>query len=247
MMEYFSKNPPPASEIRNFQTACRVMEGYRNEYRYPPEKTMVINGNPQLEIPFRVPMGEIDVDTRIPYPAKEVIVDSTSEEDQFYVKMIRVFWTGRIDRLCTMEGESWLMDHKTTTMLGEQYWDQFHLSQQMVGYLWACRTLGICDPVGLYLNVLAVPGARRKTIAFERKRFRYFDWHLVEWEQDVSQMVADFIANLARGHFPRNTNSCSGKYGRCPYFTVCNLPPHNRHAALEREFQPVTWSPLHER
>ena len=48
-------------------------------------------------------------------------------------------------------GRPWLIEHKTTGWLKDDWWTQYEMDSQLSGYIWAARQLGH-DVMGAYLN-----------------------------------------------------------------------------------------------
>jgi len=48
---------------------------------------------------------------------------------------------------------------------------------------------------------------------------------LQEWVEDTRNWVRRIEADTAGGYFPKNEGSCMGKFGPCPYLTICRTTP----------------------
>jgi hypothetical protein len=188
-------------------------------------------GKPQVEIYFELPLGEVEYDDAY---------------NGTHFDKIKVLWCGRIDLLVASDGKTWIMDHKTTTMLGETFFADFENSQQTIGYTWAAQQFLGTPVAGLYLNALAIRKPSKSGVAFERhtKRFPYDQSRLVEWQYNTLTLVSDFLSHLSRQYFPMQSKWCVGKYGKCPYFDVCTMPAEQRETMLTSNFyRDVTWTP----
>jgi hypothetical protein len=139
------------------------------------------------------------------------------------------------------------MDHKTTSMMGPQFFAEFEIAHQMYGYTRAGNELTKEKVVEFTINGL---GCRQPTKT--GKKFEFLR-HIVpvdysiydEWMQDTLTVVGNFLAYCRDGYFPKHTKWCVAKYGACQYRGVCTMPVANREIVLaSNEFRPVTWSPL---
>ena len=222
--EHFLLNPQPDDEWRTADLAVRVVDKYCNENIteiFTVNKDSI--GKPVVECGFAVPIGEIDG--------------------------IPIIWTGKIDVAITLEQGLWLMDHKTTSILGPTYFQQFYNAGQFIGYTWAYRQLTGQQPRGVLINAIAVrkPSKTGKEIEFARERIAYTNDQVNEWQNNTLNIIATFLGYCNSGYFPMHTAWCHAKYGVCPYFDVCTLPTAQREILLtSRAYKDVTWSPLND-
>jgi hypothetical protein len=250
ILDEFYKHPSSLEEWRTLDHCIGLFHRYNKTYPVEAEPFLVMPGT--IEMPFKIPIGTADLDCSLlawvadsPFDPKTV---PKCTKKLIYIRTLRLFWTGRIDLIIKFGPTLFVMDHKTSSILGPTFYDDFILSSQMMGYTWAGRKLGY-DVRGLYLDVL---GSRKPTksgiqFEFQRQRFFYAQDHLDEWERDTFTLITDFLEHLCRDYFPKTTKWCFGKYGRCQYWNVCTQLPDQRQALLESAaYQDVEWSPLNE-
>jgi len=163
--------------------------------------------------------------------------------------MVKVYWTGRIDAIVRHLNTVKVCDHKTTSMVGPSFYDDFNLSSQTIGYTWAAGHLfPELHVAGLYVNIIIgrKPSKAGTPHAYERQTYIYSVGHLTEWHRNTQVLVSDFISHLLRGYFPMQTKWCQSKYGPCQYYPTCTaLPGPSRDIVLDSTlYQDVTWSPL---
>jgi hypothetical protein len=229
-------------EYRNYSTAVDLITAYNNHYPVEAFEVLTLpNGRPAVEVPFAVPIGEvaIDADMWVRNPDGSVV--------NRYVGTIKVVWTGKIDLIYRRESRIYIMDHKTTSMMGPSYFKEFDLSSQVYGYLWAASKLLNQPIAGFIVNALAVrkQTPKGKRFEFERYPVPADDALIAEFVEDVLHDVSDFIEMCKREYLPKHTKWCVGKYGACPYTQVCALPPHSREIILmSGNFKTVEWDPL---
>jgi hypothetical protein len=231
IVKAFAKRPNPHEDWRTADRALAAIEAYNGRWPIDQEPFQVLKGT--VEMPFKIKLGEADLDT-------EVLIDIGF----VFVKKVIVYWTGKIDGMVDW-GVHLVMDHKTTSVLGEQFYKEFQLSSQMQGYVWAGRKLGF-NPQGLLLDVLALRKPTRTGVPteFQRQRYFYEEEHLDEWERDMFTLVTDFLEHLCRNYFPKSPKWCFGKYSQCQYWEVCTSRIDQRDNLLQEMYGPVTWSPL---
>ena len=249
--DYFEKNPPAFSDYRTADRACELLDKYAKNYppSQEPFQIHVVDGKPCIEKPFRVPIGSQEIKKRVPW-SEHMLVEDGEKTKATYIDTVHFMWTGKIDMVVKdHQGKTWILDHKTTSIAGPTFYQNFTLAQQMMGYTYATNYIypefGRCE--GLFLNALICrkPTKTGTGFAFDRQQFHYSDEHIAEWKRDVMSIASGFLSHLVEGYFPKVTAWCMGKYGKCPYFDVCSLSPDTRNVLLNSDnYAPVTWSPL---
>lgn len=222
LMAYVAENPLEADDFRTPTFASEVLAAYNSHYVSEPFTVLSANDNtPAVELSFAVPIGE--------------------------VQGIPCVWSGKIDVAILWEGRFWVMDHKTTSILGPTYFNQFYNSNQMIGYCWALERLINRPIAGALVNVLAIrrPTKTGKSIEFARQRFEYPTTRIEEWQHNTLNIIDDFFHMCNKDEFPMHSQWCIGKFGQCQYFDVCTVPSSQREMMLQSGlYEDITWSPL---
>lgn len=156
-------------------------------------------------------------------------------------------YTGKIDRIVELDGAYYIDDHKTTTMLRDDYFQQFEMSNQMIGYAALAELLSGIPIRGVRINALICSKVNTK---FERFTITYPPERIREWYEVLDAHMAD-IERAERATldgdplaFPANFNACAHKYGMCQFVSICTLAPKRRQYALEQDFPVNPWNPL---
>lgn len=219
----------PENDYRTISYLVEAVSKYLNDY--PAEAFEIAtlpSGEPAIECPFAMPIGTI--------------------ESSLWGR-ISIVWTGKIDMIYRSRGALGILDHKTTSMMGPQFFTEFEIAHQMYGY--NAATEFIMGEPSNYITINAL-GCRKPTVKGKGEKFE-FQRHTIpisgplleEWHTDSLALVSDFISHCERGYFPKATKWCVGKYGACQYRAVCSLAPEHRELALSTsEFRTVTWNPL---
>ena len=231
IVRYLDRDFGP-DEWRTAEHAVDTIMLYNKQWPKASEPYKLLEGT--TELPFKILLGKAELNSEV-----------TTHVGTFRVRNVYIYWTGIIDALIDY-GQVLVMDHKTTSILGPQFFDDFVLSSQMNGYVWSARKLGY-PAVGLLLDAIAGRKPTKTGVAHEYQRNRYFyeEEHLAEWERDTFTLITDFLEHLCRGYFPKSPKWCFGKYGRCQYWDICSQRPDRRMHALQSDlFKNVTWSPL---
>lgn len=230
-------------DFRTFSCAAELIRLYGQQYPFESfDLVKLSDGRPFVEVPFALPLGEIEVNARM------LVRDESGSVAERHVAIIKLVWTGRIDLAYRLDKRLYVLDHKTTSILGPSYFTTFEDSHQLIGYTWAAKQLLDQTPHGFVVNAIAVrrPTKTGKAFEFLRQAIAVSEWQLTEWQHDTISIVAKFVQGCQEGYLPKHRAWCVGKFGPCPYRSVCTLPPEQREVMLASgEFQDSTWSPLH--
>lgn len=175
---------------------------------------------------------------------------------------IPIVYTGKIDLPVMMDGDVYITDHKSSGMLGQQFWDRQRMSAQQRGYCWAFQELTGKTVKGFQVNGIRTkeppqyvtsdaPSGNKKYSktswwdeSLARQRFYLKDTDLVEWKRNTIAMVEEFFFHYANGYLPKRTESCV-RFGKCPFYDICILEPEDRGAYLySGEYTKNYWTPL---
>lgn len=269
ILRYFTENPAPPDEYRTPTTALEVLKHYRhrsNELLFPDYEWEILadEKGPLIERSFELPLGVLEVNVRIPslfsVGANTAGIELDETEGGLFVSHIHLAWSGRIDIIVRVNGRIRVGDHKTTSIVGDQFIQSFQLASQTIGYVWASQQLWpILHPTGFVLNAIALkkpakglslmdrgPRGGEPALSFFRSYFDYDDQRIADWQEDTVCTIEDFIHSLVRGRFPLNDRHCFDKFGQCPYHSVCTFDdPAVREKLLQSDaFRQVTWNPV---
>lgn len=150
-------------------------------------------------------------------------------------------YAGKIDRIIKIAGQFFVEDHKTTSMVGSNYFSQFDLDNQMMGYSMLGWSLIGTPVVGVRINLHAT---YKKESKFERQIISYSKERLLDWAANLRMWLERIQEAHRLGRFTRNYKACAGKYGQCPYASVCSMPPRLRARVLESDYIVKEWNPL---
>jgi hypothetical protein len=152
-----------------------------------------------------------------------------------------------MDMLYERENKLYIMDHKTTSIMGPSYFQDFELSSQVFGYLWAAERIFQRPISGFIVNGLGIRKPTKTGKAFELVRHAVNNDRslLEEWQRDTTHDISNYLQMCFDGYLPKRTKWCSGKYGQCQYFTVCQQAPESREFLINSgNYKEVTWNPL---
>lgn len=230
----FTKSPPPLDDYRNLGQAINCIHFYNEKYADEPFSILALADNkPLVESSFAVPLY-------------------TSENG------IQVVYCGRIDLVVKWDNQVFCIDHKTTSQLGDHFFQDKFMSAQLPGYCWAVEQTTNLKVAGYAINALrskappvklssgdpkAVAGWWMDSLARDRQYVR--SGQLDEWKLNAINLVDRFLWHYKRGYLPMETSWCFGRYGRCQYYGTCSLPLASRGVDLSStNYIDNEWTPL---
>ncbi len=157
-------------------------------------------------------------------------------------------WCGRIDsiRRVLRNGKVRVWDYKTTKAMGPTYFDQFEISFQFPGYVWAVNQMMTDEVREITVDVMYTVS---KKYEFFERTFRYDEFRLAEWHRNCLRITGR-IHELLENHlyepemWDKNWGDCT-RYGKCRFFTVHSLNPRGEGRLLELRdnFEVSRWDP----
>jgi hypothetical protein len=229
-----------------YEVIRKYQEHYKGEKLHPVEH----NGMPLVEFGFAVPISKFELDPSVFRTFGELTNSTEHEKFAFSTGSpvkVTVEWTGVIDLVSDVNGEVWLTDHKTTSIFSADFTEGFENAPQPLGYLHAINQLLGVPAKGFMLNGLICRKETKtgKGIEFTRRYFTYAPWQFEEFLHDITYHIEEFINNLYSGYFPARRAACLTKFGKCPYFDTCSLPPEQRSLHLNSGvYADNVWKPV---
>lgn len=150
---------------------------------------------------------------------------------------------GRIDLIVDYHGKPWVVDHKSTSRGGNDWWNQFKISPQMIGYVWAASLLHGEPVAGVIINRLVVNKTKKPAHEqFERRAFYIYPEQVEEWRRAKIEQYHDIGRQLTNGYFPMRTRNCVEKFGTCEYHAICTTRhEEDREKQLTALYEEAPW------
>jgi hypothetical protein len=148
---------------------------------------------------------------------------------------------GYLDRIVEFQGQSFVMDRKTTTStLGSYYFEQYDPDNQMSLYTIASQVAFHTPVKGVIIDAAQIAvGFSRFVRSFVFKTQDQID----EWMRDLALWLREAQHYATIGYWPQNDKSCH-KYGGCVFRDICSKSPSVRDKFLETAFERRQWNPL---
>jgi len=178
------------------------------------------------------------------YP-EEPFTFLTPPETAFKIKFYDYFLIGRFDGVINHNGMVMPLDHKTSTRMGNYYFNRFRPDLQMTKYCWVARKiaqkLGLNEEIhGAYINVLYFTKTKmnyvRQIVSREQWEIDQFTRIALHIMDEINAKSVDRMEDW----FP-NWTSCT-KWGSCTYRDLCidNEPER----LIDFMFEEEVWNPL---
>ncbi len=275
LAHYFESHPTPVDDWRNMNWCLELIHHYLG--RYPTEdfellewreprkcdhcnSGIVVSTNKTC--PFCLGTGLSKRIVEVSFCTK--LYDTTYFDPSSDVQHhLPVFYTGKIDLPVHQHGQLFIMDHKTSSWMGDTVWDSLNMSDQQKGYAWAwAETTG--QFVSGYMPDVIRSKEPPKYISEEReykgkkgsiktwweesfqRDYHYLgEGELVAWKRNTIAKVEELLWHYTRDYMPMESTACT-RFGRCAFYDVCNIfPEKNRLLQLQSPmFKNNVWSPL---
>lgn len=244
LAKHFEEHPQPTEDFRTLNWALEVVKQYNLRYPIEPFSLLESNGEPMVEMSFALPLFTYGP------PGEE---------------QTPIIYSGRIDLPVMRDGQLFILDHKTTSMLGASYWEQAKMSTQGRGYCWAFEQLTGQVVTGFGVNAIrskepplyvtngtadkktgkSLSPAKWWEESLQREWFYLKEGEIAEWKRDAIERVKLFFHFYQNEYYPMfNPKPCT-MYGRCSYFDVCTVKEDERGIMLASGlFTENTWTPL---
>ncbi len=206
---------------RSIRNFQRLFKGYRE--RFPFESYTRVLG---CEIPFTFQLG----------------VTPQGRE---------VYWSGILDRAVEwMEGIYYRELKTTSFQLDSDFFDQFRLSGQLTGQVWAGQQQFGTQFAGAVVEGIKVEAPLKTKVrqASELASAEVVDITqeaIEEWKRDTLQKVDDIHAMRERQHWPMNRGDlCKQFHGGCSMRLICMALPSARAAVKAQYYHERVWNPI---
>lgn len=162
---------------------------------------------------------------------------------------------GRTDALVNWKNTLWLVDWKTTSILGDQFWSAWQLDIQPTAYIYGIFNSLKIRPRGVIIGAIYRPSdaqvaswnKKRKDpreaksaidyIQFEREAFLRTEQDLDRFEREMVDFCDEWELRITRGWFGMTpTKGACRNYNRvCDYYTMCTSHDMDRSGLVEIE------------
>jgi hypothetical protein len=227
----------PIDDWRTKEKCISTMIAYSREYPLESFRIVGMPDDPLVEVTFTLDTGLFldceecgPVEGQDPTDPRCKNCGATREPIEY---------GGIFDGLVEFSGSVYVFEHKTTSQLGDYYFNQFKPNNQVTGYVWAARQLSGKRVGGAIINAIGV--YKVSAPKFKRDITTRSDTEIAEWLLNIRESC-QMLRNCERqNYFPMHTHSCT-MYGRCEYHPVHVLgEPKERQAMLDMDYVVSPW------
>lgn len=231
----------PSDDFRTEAYAMKVIHDYVKEY--PSENWKVLQGleGGIVEQAFTLDTGIfLECAECECYSSIDDMFDGICSNCSQPLEPIQ--YGGIIDVGCEFGDTLYVVDHKTTTRLGDggYYFLQYKPDNQMTGYIWALGKLtnrrvggAIVNAIGLY---------KGGDVKFKRHITSRNQFDIDEWLIGVREKCNAIKKCERTGIWPMNTGQCMN-YGECEYHSIHVLSGREeRSKRIEQDYVKSTWN-----
>lgn len=150
-----------------------------------------------------------------------------------------IFYAGRLDAIMERANILLALDDKTAGGIGPSWSDNWRMRYQFLGYVWACRQLGL--PVeGIVVRGLGLTLSKIEVVQDIKffPKFKIERWH-EQMLRDVQRLADSWKTNTWDYDFSQACTSYSG----CPFVDPCDNADHEDGIA-SGHYTKNEWSPL---
>lgn len=235
----------PSDDFRTRDYALKVLDAYRKEY--PKESWKLLEGSegPIVEQAFTIPTGYyLDCQSVNCTSALFAVDPALAICPHCSLPREPVEYGGIIDAAIDFAGTIYVLDHKTTTVLGKDdstyYFMQYKPDNQMTGYIWGLNRLTNRRVGGAMINALGL--YKSGEVKFKRHLTARNQFEIDEWLKGVVARCNDIKRAERSGEWRMETSKCMN-YGQCEYHSVHVLnDPVSRQQRLEQDYVVSPWN-----
>lgn len=231
----------PIDDFRTKEKCVTVMIEYAK--MYPTETWSVVGmpDNPVIEVPFTIDTGMYLPCVNCNSDNYQVTLEGRYEDVCRFCSTPRepIEYGGIYDMLIDFAGKLFVVDHKSTSVMGSGYFRQFKPNNQMTGYIWAASKLSGQPVSGALINAIGIYKVGKTK--FEREITSRSQMAIDSWLDDVYTECCNIQYHKVHGHWPKRTNACT-LYGLCEFHSVHELDnPTEQRKLLEMSYVQDKW------
>ena len=171
-------------------------------------------------------------------PITERLVEYPLYEDEH----LRIIYFGTVDVILRNEQTGVILptDHKTTSVMGNDFFSRLKPNAQYTGYLWLAQQVFKLKTDAFLVNGIGVKTRPVKATSqgpsFARQVTRRSVEDIEEFQQSVIEAVRNYLRWQASGVWPLGPVDVCSYWGGCSFIDVCSAPSVLRENIIENKF-----------
>jgi len=149
---------------------------------------------------------------------------------------------GKIDKIIDWDGAVYVMDHKTTSRLGYEFFYNIKPNMQFDTYIWGARQIGYPKCSNIFLDALlvakglTVPSQLAKLTPLARLPDSRTDEEIEDYVTNLKHILVDLEKSYTEDIWYSNTESCTN-YTECPYRRICKEDKSIQERVIAMDYQ----------
>lgn len=224
----------PVDDFRSREKCAKVFLEYIKEY--PQENFFIVGApdNPMIEVPFSLDTGMF-----CDCPHCGTVWNRIDGMCACGQLLEPIEYGGIYDGLIKFGPQVFVLEHKSTSMMGPGFFNQFKPNNQVSGYIWAGQQMSGLPVGGALINAIGVYA--KGVTRFERSITTRTHDEVTEWLANVQTVCSEINRAKVTGKWEMRTPSCV-LYGRCDYLDVHQLATiYERTKMLETSYIVDKW------
>src|SRR5512138_1575561 len=227
----------PVDDYRTESKCVETMIAYARNYPTESWKVVGAPDNPMVEVSFSLDTGMFVSCYKCGATAGEPDPDGRCYNCGEPCEPIE--YGGIFDGLADFANQLYVLEHKSTSRMGNYYFTQFKPNNQITGYIWAGEKLTGKRVAGALVNAMGVYKA--SATKFDRHITTRNEADIAEWLQSVKAGAEEIQQHKRTGVWPLRTSACT-LYGLCEFHSVHVLSyPNEREKRLQNDYVMEPW------
>jgi len=209
----YSKSQTFYDDYRNLPNLLQALLAYMNHFVMDEGMLKILESEQAFEIPIE---PETENEARIANM-------QNGWEDPMFI------FTGMIDLEVELNGQPWIIDHKTTGQAIGRMAGQLRRSPQFIGYSYAASKKLKIIPDGFLIIIHHLSAYKSRTtgdygkpkIDFDRIPEVYTAYDLTQWRLSIINTAARILQCKANNVWPMEFNNCY-TFGQCAFTQLCD-------------------------
>jgi len=219
------KNGPIAISAKSRERTWEILLHYFA--KWPPHtdhiQPMFNLGKPSVEFTFALPLTH----------------DTTGYDFPLHPSGQPFLYSGRFDMLGLYNSQPVIKDEKTMGKTPPANWSEtFDLRNQFIGYVWACRHLGI-PVIGVVVRGISI--LKEEYHLVEILKSAYTSILLDRWKHQLARDLFRLVDCWNTSYFDFDFGDTCTSYGMCQYFHSCRA---DEPETWLKDFTVRHWNPL---
>jgi hypothetical protein len=134
------------------------------------------------------------------------------------------WFRGKSDAVLSWKSMTWILERKTSGLLGDLFWNRWYLDVQPTGYIYGVWKGAGIKPHGFIMEKVTKPRKNASDpfhVTIEREPYLRTEADLLTFETEFGQILTDMERAYVEGTHYKNTGSCFNWNRKCDFHGLC--------------------------